>query len=99
MSQQQFNLDSWTNSNYLQCNRNNALAVFRARVDVLGRAAVIIRAYAHLDKAMVAIATPISQYLIKVARSRLAEKMATTSTVILTPPSSQLMSIIIVQVT
>ena len=66
----------------------NALAVARARADVFARTALIIRGRAQLDEAMAATATPVRQFLIDVACSRLAERMATTSTVTLTPPPS-----------
>ena len=64
----------------------NALAVARARADVLARAALIIRASALLEEAMSTPATPVRPFLIEVARSRLANNMATTSTLTLTPP-------------
>ena len=82
MLQQQQNSDSWTNSNQSSCDGENALAVARARTDVLDLAALIIRASALLDEAMAAPATPVRLYLIELARSR---KMATTLTVTLTP--------------
>ena len=66
----------------------NALAVARAGVDVLARSALIFRAHAQLKDAMAAPATPVCQLLIEVARSRLSERIVTTSTVILTPPPS-----------
>ena len=88
MSQQQPNSDPWTNSNQSQWGGGNALAVARARADVLDRAALIIRARARLEEAMAAPATRVRPFLIEVARSRLAKRMATTSTVTLTPPPS-----------
>ena len=86
MSQQQPNSDPWTNSNQSPWGGGNALAVARARADVFARTALIIRARAMLKEAMAAPGTPVRQFLIEVARSRLAERMATTSTVTLTPP-------------
>ena len=64
------------------------LAVARAQADVLARTALIIRGRAQLKKAIAASATPVLQFLIDVACSRLAERMATTLTMILTPPPS-----------
>ena len=86
MSQQQINSDPWTNSKQSPWGGGNALAVARARADVFARTALIIRARALLEEAMGAPATPVRQFLIDVACSRLADKMATTSTVTLTPP-------------
>ena len=88
MSQKQLNSDPWTNSNQSPWGGGNALAVARARADVFARTALIIRARALLEEAKAAPATPVRQLLIDVACSRLAENMATTSTVTLTPPSS-----------
>ena len=88
MLQQQPDFDPWTNSNQSLCGGGNALAVARARADVLARAALIIRARAFLEEAISAPATPIRPFLIEVARFRLATRMATTSTVTLTPPPS-----------
>ena len=88
MSQQQPNFDPWTNSNQTLYGGGNALAVARARADVLGRAALIVRAHDQLEDAMSALATPVCPFLIEVARSRLATRMATTLTVTLTPPPS-----------
>ena len=68
----------------------NAIVVARARADVLAHSALIFRAHAKLEDALAAPATPVRQFLIEVARSRLAEQMATTSTVALTPPPSAL---------
>ena len=88
MSQQQLNSDQWTNSNQSPCGGGNTLVLARSRAEVLARAALIIRARALLDEAMSAPATPVRPFLIKFARSRLANRMATTSTVTLTPPPS-----------
>ena len=88
MSQQQPNFDPWTNSNQSPWGGWNALAVARARADVFARTALIIRGRAQLEKAIAAPATPVRQFLIDVARSRLAERMETTSTMTLTPPPS-----------
>ena len=88
MSQQQPDFDPWNNSNQSLWGGGNALAVARARADVLARAALIIRARAFLEEAILAPATPIRPFLIEVARFRLATRMATTSTVTLTPPPS-----------
>ena len=85
---QQPNSDPWTTSNQSPLDGGNALAVAGARADVFARASLIIRARALLEEAMAAPATPVRLYLIEVARSRLAKRMATTSTVILTPPRS-----------
>ena len=88
MSQQQPDSDPWTNSNQTLWGGGNALAVARARADVLACGALIIRARALLEEAMSAPATPVRPFLIEVARSRLVSKIATTSTVTLTPPPS-----------
>ena len=88
MSQQQPDSDPWTNLNQTLWGGRNALAVARARADVFGRAALIIRARALLEEAMSTPATPVRPFLIEVARSRLVKRMATTSTVTLTPPPS-----------
>ena len=88
MSQQQPDFDPWTNSDQNLWGGGNALAVARARADVLARAALIIRARAFLEETISAPATPIRPFLIEVARFLLATRMATTSTVTLTPPSS-----------
>ena len=88
MSQQQPDFDPWTNSNQSLWGGGNALDVARARADVLARAALIISARAFLEETISAPATPIRPFLIEVARFRLATRMATTSTVTLTPPSS-----------
>ena len=88
LSQQQPDFDPWTTSNQTLWGDGNALAVARARADVFGRAALIIRARALLEEAMSASVTPVRPFLIEVARSRLAKRMSTTSTVILTPPPS-----------
>ena len=88
MSQQQPEPDPWTNSNQSPWGGGNALAVARARADVLARAAFIICASSRLEEAMAAPATPFRRFLIEVARSRLAKRLATTSTVTLTPPPS-----------
>ena len=66
----------------------NALAVYRARTDVIGRANVIIRALSLLVEAMSAPATPVRFFLIEVARSRLAIRVALISTITLAPPHS-----------
>ena len=58
------------------------------QADIFARAALIIRARALLEEAMAASATPVRPFLIEVARSRLEQRMATTSTVTLTPPPS-----------
>ena len=87
MSQQQPDFDPWTNSKQTLCIGENALAV--ARADVLARAALIIRGRALLKEAMSALATLVRLFLIEVAGSRLAKRMATTSTMTLTPPPSQ----------
>ena len=88
MSQQQQDFDPWTNSNQSLWGGGNALAVARARADVLARVALIIRERAFLEEAISAPATPVRPFLIEVARSRLAKRMATTSTVTLTPQPS-----------
>ena len=88
MSQQQQDFDQWKNSNQTLWCGGNALAVARARADVLVRAALIISARASLEEAMSAPATPVRPFLIEVTRSRFAKRMATTSTVTLTPSSS-----------
>ena len=88
MSQQQPDSDPWTKSNQILWGDGSAFAVARARSYVLARAAIIIRARAMLEEAIAAPATPVSPVLIEVARSRLAERMATTSTVAMTPPPS-----------
>ena len=88
MLQQQPNFDIWTISNQSLYGGGNALAVARARADVLARAAVIIRTQALLVEAIFAPATQIRLFIIEVASSRLAKRMATTSTVTLTPPPS-----------
>ena len=88
MSQQQPDFDPWTNSNQCLWGGGNALAVARARGDVLARAAFIIRARAFLEEAISAPATPIRSFFIEVARFRLATRMATTSTMTFTPPPS-----------
>ena len=81
MSQQQPDSDPWTNSNQTLWIGGNALAVARAPADVFGRAALIIRARVLLEEAISVPATPVCHFLIKVARFRLAKRMATTSTV------------------
>ena len=86
--QQKRDFDPWTNSNHSPWGGNNALAVDRAQADVLARAALIIRARSLLEEAMSAPATPDRFFLIEVARSRLANRMAITSTITLTPPPS-----------
>ena len=86
MSAQQPDLDPCANSNRPSWGNWNWLAV--ARADVLARAALITRARAKLEEAIAALSTPIRPFLIVVARSRLADTMATTSTVTLTPPYS-----------
>ena len=80
MSQQQQNPDPWTHSNQSPWSNGNTLIVPRARADVLARSALIFRAHAQLEDAIAAPETPVRQFLIEVARSRLAEKMATTTT-------------------
>ena len=86
MSQKQQNSVPWTNSNQSPWSDGNALAVARARTDVFARDALIIRARALFEEAMAAPATPVRQFLIEVARSRLSVRMATTSTVTCTLP-------------
>ena len=88
MSHQQPDLVPWANSNQPSWGNGNWLAVAQAQADVLARAALIIRARAKLEEAIAAPSTPIRPFLIVVARSRLANTMATTSTVTLTPPHS-----------
>ena len=88
MSLQQPDSDPWTNSNQSLWGDVSAFAVARARSYVLARAVIIIRARAMLEEAIAAPATPVRRVLIEVARSRLADRMATTSTVTLTPPPS-----------
>ena len=88
MSTQQPDLDPWANSNRPSWGNGNWLAVARAKADVLARAALIIRARTKLEEAIAAPSTPVRPFLIVVARSRLADTMATTSTVTLTPPHS-----------
>ena len=88
MSQQQQYSDSWTNSNQSSWCFGNGLALARARSDVLARAALIIRARALLEEAMVPPATPVRSFLIDIDRSRLAKRMAITLTVTLTQPPS-----------
>ena len=88
MLQQQLNSDPWINSNQSPWGERNALTVVRARADVFARTALIIRARALLEEAMAVPATPVHQFLIDVACSRLAENMATTSTVTLAPSPS-----------
>ena len=88
MLQQQLNSDPWTNLNQIPWGGGNAYAVARAHADVFARAALIIRARALLEEAMAAPATPVRPFLIEVARSRLDKRMATTSTMTLTPPPS-----------
>ena len=95
MPQQQPNFDPWTNSNQSSWGGGNPLAVARAPADVFARTALIIRTRALLEEAMAAPATPVRQFLIEVARFRLAERMETTSTVTSTPPPSPLLSIIL----
>ena len=88
MSQQQPDSDPWTNSNQSLWGDGNAFAVARARSYVLARSAIIIRARTMLKEAIAAPATPVRVVLIEVTRSRLAEKMATTSTLAMTLPPS-----------
>ena len=88
MPKQQPNSDPWTNWNQSSWGGGNALAVAGARADVLDRADFIIRARARLEKAMAGPATPVRPFVIDVARSLHAKRMATTSTVTLTPPPS-----------
>ena len=94
MSQQQPDFDPWTNSNQSLWGNGNALAVVRAQANVLARAALIIRARAFLEEAISSSATPICLFFIDVACFRLATRIATSSTVTLTPPPSPLISII-----
>ena len=86
MSHQQPDLDPWANSNQPSWGNGNWLAVARAQADVLARAALIIRARAKLKEAIAAPSSPVCPFLIEVAHSRLADTMATTSTLTLTPP-------------
>ena len=88
MSQQQLNSDPWTNLNQIPWSGGNAYAVAREQADVFARAALIMCARALLKEAITAPATPVRPFLIEVARSRLDKRMATTSTVTLTPPPS-----------
>ena len=88
MSHQQPDFDPCANSNQLSVGNVNLLAVARAQADVLACAALIIRARVELEKAIATPSTPVRPFLIVVPRSRLAETMATTSTVTLTPPHS-----------
>ena len=81
MSQQQPDSDPWTNSNQSLWGGGSAVAVAQARADVLARAALIIRARVMLEEAIAASATPVRPFLIEVARSRLANRMANASTV------------------
>ena len=86
--QQQPNVDPWNNSNQSQWGDKNARAVARVRADVFAPAALIIRVGALLEETMSASATQVRHLLIEVARSKLAKRMETTSTVTLTPPLS-----------
>ena len=95
MSAQQPDLDPWANTNRPSWGNGNWLAVARVPADVLAHAALIIRARAKLEEAIAAPSTPVRPFLIVVARSRLADTMATTSTVTLTPPHSPLIIIIL----
>ena len=74
LSLQQLDSDPWTNSNQRISGGGNALAVARARADVLARAALIIRTSARLEKAMATSATPVRPVPIDVARFRLGGK-------------------------
>ena len=96
MSQQQPDFDPLINSNQSLWGGDNARAGSRAWADVFAPAALITRARAFLKKAILAPATPVRPFFIKVARSRLSQRMATTSTVTLTPPPSPLISIILI---
>ena len=69
MSQQQPDFDSWTNCYQSLWGVKTALAVYRARTDVLGRGAVIIRALSLFEEAMSAPATPVRFFLNEVACS------------------------------
>ena len=73
-SQQQQNSDPWTNSNQSPWSGGNALAVAREQADVLSSLALIFRAHAQLEDAMVALETLVRQFLIEFGRSRLAGK-------------------------
>ena len=88
MSAQQPNLDLWGSLNRFSWGNGNFLAVARAQTDALATAALIIRDRAKLEEAIAAPSTPVHPFLIVVARSRIADTMATTSTVTLTPPHS-----------
>ena len=89
MSQhQQPEFDPWTNFNQSPWGGKNALAVDRARADVLACAALIIRSRSLLEEAMSAPATPVRFILIEIARSLLAKRIKITSMITLTPPPS-----------
>ena len=88
MSHQQPDLDPWANSNQPSWGNWIWLAVARVQADVLARAALIIRVRAKLERAIAAPSTLVRPNLIVVARSRLADTMATTSTITLTSPHS-----------
>ena len=63
-----------------------ALAVARARTDVLARAALIFRIRARLEQTIAASATPARLSQIKLTHLRLAVELAWTIFVFLTPP-------------
>ena len=86
MSHQQPDLDPWANSNQISWGNGNWQVVARAQADVIVRAALIIRARSKLEEAIAAPSTLVRPFFIVVVCSRLAEIMATTSTVTLTPP-------------
>ena len=88
MSAQQPDFDQWANSNRPSWGNGNWLAVARELAGVLACAALIIRAGAKLKEAIAAQSTPVSPILIVIARARLADTMATTSKMTLTPPDS-----------
>ena len=78
MSYYQQNFDSCTNSNQPLWGNGIGHTVARANADVLAHAALIICARAKLEEAIAAAATPVRPFLIKFARYRLPERMATT---------------------
>ena len=84
MSQQQPDSDPKINSNQSLKNNGSAFAVAWVRSYVLARVGIIIRARAMLEEAIATLATIFRPNLIEVARSRLAKRMATTSTMALT---------------
>ena len=83
----------WKNSNQSLWGGKKALAVARARTDVLARAAIIFRIRARLEEAMADPATPARLSQIKLTRLRLEVVLAWISFVILTPLHSPWMEI------